>query len=98
MASELRLKTGLIGHAADIAALAFVTGYFLVFIGATLEPPEKSLPRLFASAGPKPKPILFSFHVMASLAQMEWELTVERTRASLETARKLGRKGATSGG
>jgi DNA invertase Pin-like site-specific DNA recombinase len=29
---------------------------------------------------------------MASLAQMERELTVERTRTGLETARKLGRK------
>lgn len=35
----------------------------------------------------------FFFHVMASLAQMERELTVERTRAGLEVARKLGRKG-----
>jgi DNA invertase Pin-like site-specific DNA recombinase len=35
----------------------------------------------------------FFFHVMASLAQMERELTVERTRAGLETARKLGRRG-----
>ena len=35
----------------------------------------------------------FFFHVMASLAQMERELTFERTRAGLETARKLGRKG-----
>ena len=35
----------------------------------------------------------FFFHVMASLAQMERELTVERTRAGLEPARKLGRKG-----
>jgi DNA invertase Pin-like site-specific DNA recombinase len=35
----------------------------------------------------------FFFHVMASLAQMERELTVERTRAGLETARRLGRKG-----
>jgi DNA invertase Pin-like site-specific DNA recombinase len=35
----------------------------------------------------------FFFHVMASLAQMERELTVERIRAGLETARKLGRKG-----
>jgi DNA invertase Pin-like site-specific DNA recombinase len=35
----------------------------------------------------------FFFHVMASLAQMERELTIERTRAGLETARKLGRKG-----
>ena len=35
----------------------------------------------------------FFFHVMASLAQMERGLTVERTRAGLETARKLGRKG-----
>lgn len=33
------------------------------------------------------------FHVMASLAEMERELTVERTRAGLEIARKLGRKG-----
>ena len=30
---------------------------------------------------------------MASLAEMERELTIERTRAGLETARKLGRKG-----
>lgn len=35
----------------------------------------------------------FFFHVMASLAEMERELTTERTRAGLETARKLGRKG-----
>ena len=35
----------------------------------------------------------FFFHVMASLAQMERELSVERTRAGLEVARKLGRKG-----
>jgi DNA invertase Pin-like site-specific DNA recombinase len=30
---------------------------------------------------------------MASLAEMERELTVERTRAGLEVARQLGRKG-----
>lgn len=30
---------------------------------------------------------------MASLAQMERELTVERTRTGLEVARKQGRKG-----
>lgn len=30
---------------------------------------------------------------MASLAEMERELTVERTRAPLESARQLGRKG-----
>jgi DNA invertase Pin-like site-specific DNA recombinase len=30
---------------------------------------------------------------MASLAEMERELTVERTRAGLEVARRLGRKG-----
>jgi len=30
---------------------------------------------------------------MASLAQIEQELTVERTRAGLEVARQLGRKG-----
>ncbi len=35
----------------------------------------------------------FFFHVMASLAEMERELTVKRTRAGLEVARKLGRKG-----
>ena len=35
----------------------------------------------------------FFFHVMASLAEMERELTIERTRAGLETARRLGRKG-----
>lgn len=31
--------------------------------------------------------------VMASLGEMERELTIERTRASLEVARQLGRKG-----
>ena len=35
----------------------------------------------------------FFFHVMASLAQMERELIVERTRAGLEVARALGRTG-----
>lgn len=35
----------------------------------------------------------FFFHVMASLAEMERELTIERTRAGLETARQAGRKG-----
>jgi DNA invertase Pin-like site-specific DNA recombinase len=30
---------------------------------------------------------------MASLAEMERDLTVERTRAGLEVARQLGRKG-----
>ncbi|SCU93064.1 site-specific DNA recombinase; e14 prophage [Cupriavidus necator] len=35
----------------------------------------------------------FFFHVMASLAKMERELTVERTRAGLQVARLLGRKG-----
>lgn len=35
----------------------------------------------------------FFFHVMASLAEMERELTIERTRAGLDVARKLGRKG-----
>jgi DNA invertase Pin-like site-specific DNA recombinase len=32
-------------------------------------------------------------NVMASLAEMERELTVERTRAGLEVAKQLGRKG-----
>jgi DNA invertase Pin-like site-specific DNA recombinase len=35
----------------------------------------------------------FFFHVMASLAEMERELTVERIRAGREIAKKLGRKG-----
>ena len=35
----------------------------------------------------------FFFHVMASLAEMERELIVERTRAGLEVARQLGRRG-----
>ena len=35
----------------------------------------------------------FFFHVMASLAEMERELTIERTRAGLEVAKKLGRTG-----
>ena len=34
----------------------------------------------------------FFFHVMASLAQMERELTIARTRAGLAVARQLGRK------
>ena len=35
----------------------------------------------------------FFFHVMASLAQMERDLTVERTRAGLDAARREGRTG-----
>lgn len=35
----------------------------------------------------------FFFHVMASLAQMERELIIERTKAGLDTARELGRIG-----
>lgn len=35
----------------------------------------------------------FFFHLMASLAQMERELIVERTKAGLEAARKIGRVG-----
>ena len=35
----------------------------------------------------------FFFHVMASLAQMERDLTVERTQAGLEAARRQGRTG-----
>ena len=35
----------------------------------------------------------FFFHVMASLAEMERELIIERTRAGLDAAKKLGRKG-----
>ena len=39
----------------------------------------------------------FFFHVMASLAEMERELTVERTRAGLGAARQLGCKGGRKG-
>ena len=35
----------------------------------------------------------FFFHVMASLAQMERDLTVERTMAGLDAARRQGRTG-----
>jgi len=35
----------------------------------------------------------FFFHVMASLAEMERDLIVERTKAGLETARRAGRIG-----
>ena len=35
----------------------------------------------------------FFFHVMASLAEMERELMIERTKAGLAAARKLGRTG-----
>jgi DNA invertase Pin-like site-specific DNA recombinase len=35
----------------------------------------------------------FFFHVMASLAEMERDLTIERTRVGLEVAKQLGRKG-----
>lgn len=35
----------------------------------------------------------FFFHVMASLAQMERELIIERTRAGLDAAKKRGRTG-----
>lgn len=35
----------------------------------------------------------FFFHVMGSLAEMERDLIVERTRAGLDVARQLGRKG-----
>lgn len=35
----------------------------------------------------------FFFHVMASLAEMERELVIERTRAGLDAAKQLGRKG-----
>jgi DNA invertase Pin-like site-specific DNA recombinase len=35
----------------------------------------------------------FFFHIMTSLAQMERELTIERTKAGLEAARKKGRVG-----
>ena len=38
----------------------------------------------------------FFFHVMASLAQMERELILERTRAGLQAARRQGRVGVES--
>lgn len=36
---------------------------------------------------------MFFFHMMASLSQMERSLTIERTRAGLESARRQGRVG-----
>ena len=42
---------------------------------------------------PRRPPGRFFFHVMASLAQMERELILERTRAGLEAARCAGRVG-----
>lgn len=36
------------------------------------------------------------FHVMASLAEMERELLLERTKAGLEAARQQGRRGDAS--
>lgn len=50
----------------------------------------KSLTDAIDTASPSGR---FFFHVMASLAEMERELTVERTRAGLEVARQLGRRG-----
>jgi DNA invertase Pin-like site-specific DNA recombinase len=50
----------------------------------------KSLTDSIDTASPSGR---FFFHVMASLAQMERELTVERTRAGLEAAKRLGRRG-----
>jgi DNA invertase Pin-like site-specific DNA recombinase len=41
----------------------------------------------------QPRPGRFFFHAMASLAQMERELIVERTRAGLDAARRQGRIG-----
>lgn len=35
----------------------------------------------------------FFFHIMASLAQMERELIIERTKAGLEAAKRMGRVG-----
>jgi DNA invertase Pin-like site-specific DNA recombinase len=50
----------------------------------------RSLTDLIDTATPSGR---FFFHVMASLAEMERELTVERTKAGLEVARSLGRVG-----
>lgn len=50
----------------------------------------KSLTDVIDTATPSGR---FFFHVMASLAEMERELTVERTQAGLAVARQLGRKG-----
>lgn len=50
----------------------------------------KSLTDVIDTATPSGR---FFFHVMVSLADMERELTVERTRAGQETAHQLGRKG-----
>lgn len=50
----------------------------------------KSLTDAIDTASPSGR---FFFHVTASLAEMERELTVERTRAGLGVARQLGRRG-----
>ena len=50
----------------------------------------KSLTDVIDTATPSGR---FFFHVMASLAEMERELTVERTQAGLAVARQLGRTG-----
>lgn len=50
----------------------------------------KSLTEQIDTASPMGR---FFFHVMASLAQMERELIVERTRAGLKAAKQRGRIG-----
>jgi DNA invertase Pin-like site-specific DNA recombinase len=58
-------------------------------------PPYRARSSLFITDGIDTKTPAgrFFFHVMASLAQMERELILERTRAGLETARCAGRVG-----
>ena len=46
---------------------------------------------------PRDPTVSVIFYVMASLAQMERELVLERARAGLEVTKKLGRVGAENG-
>lgn len=65
----------------------------LVDIVASLEKREIQLQSLTDAIDTRSPSGRFFFHIMASLTQMEREFIIERTRAGLETARRLGRIG-----
>ena len=65
----------------------------LVDIVANLEKREIQLQSLTDAIDTRSPSGRFFFHIMASLTQMEREFIIERTRAGLETARRLGRIG-----
>jgi DNA invertase Pin-like site-specific DNA recombinase len=78
---------------ADTSAIAYRVSWRCFFY-AELAPRLKI--DFFTSSSPFNAPSMlgrFFFHAMASLAEMERELAIERTRAGLEVARQLGRKG-----